>query len=147
MTTQTETQPAFVKTATPSTLMVLVDYDPGGDYDHHKPFLLLTFKDTLSKATLEEVTNRIRKTPQAYVPDTRYPDEAGDMSTVATMRNVVAACADMGTPVATVQVIDGYSYIGVDGDNTEDLNAPADEVNSRNDYGTYAITSNDTERR
>lgn len=129
--------PTITKTGTPSTLLVLVDYDPGGDYDHHKNFLLLTFEDHLDKHTLDRVAARLREVPQAYVPDDRYPDEAGDISTLATMRNVVTACAEQGTPVATVQVINGYTYLDT---RTPDTSAAVEEVNQTTDVGTYAVT-------
>lgn len=88
----------FVKTAAPSTLMVMVDYDPGGDYDHHKTFLLLTFVDHLDKTTRKRVIARLRKTPQAYLPDTEDEGGAGDISNVATLRALLAACAEEGAP-------------------------------------------------
>lgn len=133
-------QPTVTKDASPNTLMVLVDYDPGGDYDHHKTFLLLTFADTLDKATRDRVVERLRHTPQAYLPDTTYPSEAGDISTTVTMRNVVTACAEEGAPVATVQVIDGYTYLDTNPHNA-DLSATPDEINRQSDVGTYTVTN------
>lgn len=129
--------PTFVKTDSPSTLMVLVDYDPGGDYDHHKTFLLLTFENQIDKDLRERVKVQLRKTPQAYVPDARYPDSDGDISNIVTMRNVIAACAEVGAPVATVRMVDGYTYLDAYGDG--DRSATPGEVNKSSDHGTYAV--------
>lgn len=131
-------QPTITLTGTPSTLMVLVDYDPGGDYDHRKPFLLLTFEDALDKDALRHLRERLQTVAQVWTPSDHDPEDYDTISVLATMRKVVTECADFGAPVASVQVIDGYTYLD---SRRHDVSAPVEEPWRQSDHATYTVAN------